>query len=187
MGVFMPTSIRVIRVLDNEYTVEVETEVEDIEELFQTLTKTAWGRKVAYLLGQMLPDIPEIKSPSSKEEAEAEQKRIEETEEKLRKEGYEKAMDEIREKFGTGNLDRIKKDITEKIREKYIKYIQDKRNPNKQKPKNCFLKYWERIEEASENADYAGGMAEVIRLRQECNDCIFKAECMKKSKKKDNS
>jgi len=180
----MPTSIRVIRVLDNEYTVEVETEVEDIEELFQTLTKTAWGRKIAYLLGEMLPDIPELKTPSAKEEAEAEQKRIEEGEEKLREEGYEKAMDEVRTKFGTADLDRIKKDVSKRIREKYIKYIQKRRNPSEKKPKECFLKYWKRINDASDNADYAGGMAELIRIRKECDECILKAECMRKSKKK---
>jgi len=183
----MPTSVRIIRVVGDEYTVEIETEVENIEDLFIELTKTVWGRKIATLLAKMLPDVEEYKASPPKEEAEVEQKRIEEHEEKLREEGRK----EVRKNFHHKTYEEIEKEIedrTEKaMRSKYMTFIRKvhlKLNDiPKPKPKDCFLKYWERIEEAKK----VGGMAvmgELASLMVECNKCIFKSECMRKSKKK---
>ena len=184
----MPTSVRIIRVVGNEYTVEIETEVENIEDLFLELTKTVWGRKIATLLAKMLPEVEEYKTPPPKEEAEAEQKRIEEHEEKLREEGRK----EVRKNFRHKTYEEVVKEVedrTEKaMRSKYMTFIRRahlKLNDiPKPKPKDCFLKYWERIEAVQADNVGMAGMIILAKLTKECNECVFKSECVRKSKKK---
>lgn len=179
----MGTSVRVIRVINNEYTVEVEVEVEDIKLLFDELTKTQWGRKVAHLLSEMLPDIQEYQPPSAKEQAEEEEKRIKEYEEKLKK----TAVDEVKKEYHHKSYDEIvaeiKKKIEEEMRSKYMTFIRNKYLKQEERPpKTCFTKYWERIE----NVKKEGGtliMHKLILLAKECDSCVFKSECMRKSKK----
>jgi len=180
----MGTSIRVIRVIDNEYTVEVEVEVDDIKTLFDELTRTPWGKKVAYLLQEMLPEVPEYKPPSAKEQAEEEEKRIKEYEEKLK----EDAINDVKKEYNNKTYDEIvveTREKTEKImRLKYMTFIRKNhlKLEGESKPKTCFLKYWERIDDVKK----AGGMSvmqNLAKLAKECNDCVFKPECMRKGKK----
>ena len=185
----MPTSVRVIRVVNNEYTVEAEVEVEDIGELFDTLTKTAWGRKVAHLLNEMLPEIPEYKAPSSKEEAVIEQERIKENEEKLRNEGRMEVLKQYGNKKLEDIIEETKVKIEKEMRSKYMTFIRREHlklggEPKTKPPKVCFLKYWERIEAVKKETGMAA-MAKFTKLKRECDACIFKAECMRKSKKKE--
>jgi len=57
----MPVSIRVITIIDQKYTVEVEVEEETIKHLKDTLMMTPWGRRVLGLMNKMLPHEPEAK------------------------------------------------------------------------------------------------------------------------------
>lgn len=122
----MGTSIRVIRVIDNEYTVEVEVEVEDIKLLFDELNKTQWGRKVAHLLSEMLPEVPEYQPKSAKEAAEDEEKRIKEYEEKLKKEGADGIKREYRNKSYDEIVIEIKEKTEKEMRSKYMSFIRSK-------------------------------------------------------------
>jgi len=172
----MPTSVRVIRVLNDEYTVECEVEVEDISELFNELTKTPWGRKVAHLLGEMLPDIPEYNPEDTKEQAEAEAKRIAEHEESLREEGYKKAIVE----YGRKTKVEIETEAKKEVREKYLQYIRDKQGREK-KHRPCFGTYYSRLDQFRDEG--YGGMLKIAQLTRECNSCKEKADCMEKSKR----
>lgn len=184
----MPTSVRVIRVVDNEYTVEAEVEVEDIAELFDTLNKTPWGRKVAYLLGEMLPDVPEYKAPSMKEQAEKEEKEIAEHEQKLRNEGRMEVLKQYDNKKMETIIEETKLKTEKEMRAKYMTFIRREHlkldgEPKTPAPKECFLKYWERIEKIKAEGGMTA-MAKLTATMAECRDCTFKAECMRKSKKK---
>jgi hypothetical protein len=53
----MPSSVRIIRVLNDTYTVETEIEAEDTKSLMKELSGTQWGLKIASLLEEMLPEV----------------------------------------------------------------------------------------------------------------------------------
>jgi len=53
----MPASVRIIRVIDDTYTVETEVEADDIKSLMQELQSSQWGLKIAAVLENMLPDV----------------------------------------------------------------------------------------------------------------------------------
>lgn len=55
----MPISIRVITILDQKYTVEMEIEEDEWKILRNELMVTSWGRRVLWLINRMLPNIPE--------------------------------------------------------------------------------------------------------------------------------
>ena len=55
----MPVSVRIITIIDQKYTVEVEIEESDIQLLKNTLMMTPWGRRVLHLMNKMLPQVPE--------------------------------------------------------------------------------------------------------------------------------
>lgn len=168
----MPTSIRIIRVLNDEYTVEVETEVEDSTELLGELMKTLWGRKMAWLLQQMLPDVPEYHDPSVQEQIEKEEKEMKEHEEKLRQEGYDKAMTEIKEKFGD-NPEELVKNTEKGIRKKYMKFIRVKHLKLKEEVKSdklpCFGHWGEPREGEDVNHPFV--------LFARCSRCQYNKEC----------
>jgi len=84
----MPASARIIRVLDDTYTLEIEVEAETSEDLVSELMQTSWGRKMAYLLQRMLPNVPEL--PSDVEEF----KRMEEERKKKEQEIFERGIRE---------------------------------------------------------------------------------------------
>jgi hypothetical protein len=173
-----PASVRIIRVLGEEHTVEVEIECEESSELLQELMKTPIGRKMAHLLNEMLPEVPEVKEGTAKEEAEAEEKRIQEHEEGLRKEGYDKAVEE----YGSKTKDEIVKEAQEEIRRKYVKYIKNKQGRKKKCPE-CYGKYHTRLDEArAENDDMGyGGVFKIAALMKECNECPCLTDCKKDS------
>lgn len=90
----MATSARIIRVLNDTYTLEIEVEVEAIDELAPELMKTDWGRKMAYLLSEMLPRVPEWKGKEEMEKMERERKQ---NEEKLKREGFREGVEKGKE------------------------------------------------------------------------------------------
>jgi hypothetical protein len=55
----MPASVRIIRILNDTYTLETEIEAEDTKLLMEELRKTDWGRRISTLLEQMLPKTEE--------------------------------------------------------------------------------------------------------------------------------
>lgn len=55
----MPASVRIIRVLNDTYTLETEIEAEDTKLLMKELQGTEWGRRIATLLEEMLPKVEE--------------------------------------------------------------------------------------------------------------------------------
>jgi len=55
----MPASCRVISVIDDKFTLEFECEADNTKALIEELRSTEWGRRVATLLENMLPQIPE--------------------------------------------------------------------------------------------------------------------------------
>lgn len=163
---FMPTSIRVIRVIDNQYTLDVEIEVDDINTLLNELMKVRWGKKVAHLLEGMLPDVPEYEPLNSKEEAEAEEKRIKENEDRLREEGRQ----EILKRFDK-SPEEIEKDAEGRVRKRYINYI--KKKQGRSIVPECFLHYYERLRDRSP--------IEIAEKLAECYKCGRKSECMSRS------
>ena len=54
-----PASCRVIRVVNDTFTLEFELEEEDTKKLIEELQRTDWGRRLATLLGDMMPAIEE--------------------------------------------------------------------------------------------------------------------------------
>lgn len=57
----MPISIRIISIIDQKYTVEMEIEEDDWLTIWQQLNGTPWGRRVLHLVTTMLPNYPEVK------------------------------------------------------------------------------------------------------------------------------
>lgn len=55
----MPASCRVIRVVNDTFTLEFELETEDTKSLLTELQSTDWGRRLATLLEDMMPSIAE--------------------------------------------------------------------------------------------------------------------------------
>lgn len=55
----MPASVRIIRILNDTYTLETEIEAEDTKLLMKELQATDWGRRIATLLEEMLPKVEE--------------------------------------------------------------------------------------------------------------------------------
>jgi len=69
----MPISIRVITIIDQQFTVEMEIEEDDWMKLWKQLKGTPWGRRVLHLVMTMLPNYPEVKKedePTIKEKTE---------------------------------------------------------------------------------------------------------------------
>lgn len=57
----MPISIRVISIIDQKFTVELEIEEDDWVTIWNQLKGTPWGRRVLKLVMEMLPNYPEVK------------------------------------------------------------------------------------------------------------------------------
>ena len=55
----MPASCRVIRVVNDTFTLEFELETEDTKSLIKELQSTDWGRRLATLLEGLLPEVTE--------------------------------------------------------------------------------------------------------------------------------
>lgn len=53
----MPASVRIIRILNDTYTVETEIEGEDTEQLLNELKKSNFGLRIMTLLEDMLPEV----------------------------------------------------------------------------------------------------------------------------------
>jgi len=69
----MPISVRVITIIDQKYTVELEIEEDDFLKLWNQLNGTPWGRRVLHLIMTMLPNYPEVEkdvNSDSKEKTE---------------------------------------------------------------------------------------------------------------------
>ena len=124
--VIIPVSTRIIRVIDGQYTLELELEVDSPDELLGELCKTDWGKKIAYLLSRMLPEVPEIKTEDQKLMAEAEAKRIAEHEEKLREEGRKEIRNEYYGIEYSEIQKRTREETERKMRKKYMNYIRKK-------------------------------------------------------------
>jgi len=60
----MPTSCRMIRTLNDEYTVEVEFEVDDAKDLYEELHKLEIGKKLITLIESSLEGV-QVKVPQS--------------------------------------------------------------------------------------------------------------------------
>lgn len=72
----MPISVRVITIIDQKYTVEMEIEEENFIELWNQLKGTPWGRRVLHLIMTMLPNYPEVEKkdePEAKTETKTEE------------------------------------------------------------------------------------------------------------------
>lgn len=121
----MPVSTRIIRVLDNQYTLEIELEVDGPDDLLPELCKTVWGKKIAYLLSRMLPEVPVIQTEDQKIAAQKEEERIKKHEEDL----IEKGRKEIRTKYYSLEYSEIQRrareEAEEKLRKKYLRYMKE--------------------------------------------------------------
>lgn len=83
-------SVRVIRVLDDTFTVEVEAEEENVDSLMQELNKSLEGRKVIFLLQRSLEEVKPAVPESMMDTVRADEERLRE---EGRKEMYQKAKE----------------------------------------------------------------------------------------------
>jgi len=176
IGIIMPVSTRIIRVLDGQYTLELELEVDSPDDLLSELCKTDWGKKIAYLLSKMLPEVPEIQTEDQKAMAEAEAKRIAEAEENLREEGRR----EIRAKYYHIEYSDIQKrareEAEEKMRKKYMDYIRKK-----------ILKKNTKTKEEKTNSGNESCFGNYEPTHPRCYVCASKAECEKETKQEESA
>ena len=162
----MPVSTRIIRVLDGQYTLELEVEVDSSDELLGELCKTEWGKKIAFLLSKMLPEVPEIQTEEEKLSIEEDIKRIKEHDEKLREEG----RTEIRREYcGLTIIEirkRARKDAERLMRKKYMAYIR----------KNV-LKKFQKTQSSKDDPCYGNFSVS----NDKCNKCASRLECRRET------